>query len=138
MAAIAGDGPTVSVWRLNAIPTHERGGSDTPPGESACGQLTGGTPDPLQLAEGAPRLVAHYGRRPARASGWLRRGAHARWALAVSGTAGVLRLALAAPGCALQLLACPVRNPGADRDLRCLFVRVSGTRLIVCLLYTQP
>lgn len=111
VAAIAGDGPTVSIWRLNAIPMHERGGSDTPPGESTCGQFGGRTPDLRQLAEGAPQLVAHYGRRPARASGWLRRDEHARWALAVSGTAGVLRLALAAPGCALQLLACPVRNP---------------------------
>ncbi|KAK9831894.1 hypothetical protein WJX81_006720 [Elliptochloris bilobata] len=109
LAAIAGDGPTLSVWRIrgdDADPACAGGIPGLAPAERAAHRPSEGAQEPSRGP--TPRLVARYGARPAGVRGWLRGGAGAArgaWSAALCGGAGGLRVALAAPGLALQLFA---------------------------------
>ena len=119
LVAIAGDGPSLSVWRIARGGLDcARAGEGSGPGSATCaaaerpggGALHEGL-KPSQEAAGS--LVARHGARRAGGSGWLRggaRGVGGAWHAAVCSVAGGVRVALAAPGCPLQLFACQVRH----------------------------
>ena len=116
VAAIAGDGPSLSVWRIARDGLDcARAGEGLGPGSAsdAATERPGGGAlhEHSRPSQGAAAsLVARHGARRAGVSGWLRGGAGGAWHAAVCSVAGGVRVALAAPGCPLQLLACQARS----------------------------
>lgn len=119
LAAIVGNGPALSVWRIARGDLGcARAGEGPGPGSAsdAAAERPGGGAlhEGLRPSQGAAAsLVARHGARRAGVSGWLRGGAGGAggaWHAAVCSVAGGVRVALAAPGCPLQLFACQVRH----------------------------
>ena len=125
LAAIAGDGSSLSVWRI------ARDGLDCAPASEGLGpglaaDATAERPGGGALhersrpsEEASASLVARHGARRAGVSGWLRGGAGGAWHAAVCSVAGGVRVALAAPGCPLQLLACQARHTPEGSAFAC-------------------